>query len=173
MACALSQGYVLDCRDNAGGAKEFKIIEVENVDAITVVAGVVTAIDNVTAKRWWLYKPARDTLFGKATPTVNVQNGTVFYAQEVSMALNKMQTNLHQELQKVIQNIVYIGLTDANGKHWLYGYVNGMDASGGEVGTGTAMGDRNGYQINFTGQETMLPLEIDDATWATLETPGT
>ncbi len=141
MACALTQGYVLDCRDNAGGAKELKIIELESVDDITVTAGVVTAITNATAKRWWSYKPARDTVSGKATPTVNVQNGTVFYAQEVSMALNKMQTNLQLEIQKIFQNIVLVGLTDANGIHWLYGYENGMDASGGEIGTGTTVAD--------------------------------
>ena len=173
MPCALSAGYTIDCKDNAGGAKEIKIIEFNNVEEITVTAGVVTAVDNVTAKRWWSYKPARDTAFGKSTITSNQQNGTVFFAQEVSLAMNKMQTSLRTEVQALAQNIVLIAVKDANGKYWLYGYRNGMEVSAGESGTGTAMGDRNGYVITFTGAEPELEMEIDEATWETLETPGT
>lgn len=155
-----------------GGAKEFKVIEVANVNSITVTAGVVTTVDNATAKRWWSYKVAKDTAYGKATPTINEQNGSKFYAQEVGFALNKMQTNTSLELDKMAQNTIYIALADRNGKYWLYGHEGGMTVTGGESGTGTAAGDRNGYSLVFSGQEPLYPLEIDADTWASLETPG-
>ena len=172
MACALSQGYVLDCRDNAGGAREIRIAGVNDVEEFTVTASVVTAVTNVATKRWWSWKPAKDTVYGKFTPTANIQNGTLFYAQEVAMAVNKLQTNLSIEIGNISKNTIYIALKDSNGKYWLYGYRNGMDVTGGEHGTGTAMGDRNGYNIVWTGQEPEMPLEIDQDTWDTLETPG-
>lgn len=174
MACALSAGYTTDCKDNAGGARELKIIEFANVapEDITVTANVVTAITNATAKRWWSYRPARETAAGKATITSNAQNGTVYWAHEVTMALNKMQTTLRTEVMALARNIVLIAVQDQNGKYWLYGRFNGMEVSGGESGTGTAMGDRNGYSITFTGNEPEEAIEIDQDTWDSLETPG-
>lgn len=173
MACALTQGYTNDCRDSAGGAKEVMIIEFANVADITVAAGIVTAIENASTKRWWKYKPAKETASGKATLNTNVQNGTKFYAQEVVMALNKLQTNTRLELDKLAQNTLLVVVKDQNDKNWLYGYKNGLDATAGESGTGTAMGDRNGYTVTLTGQEPEDAIEVDAATYATLETPGT
>lgn len=172
MACALTQGYVTDCKDSAGGILELKITEVASVDSFTVTAGVITAVANATGAQWWKYKPAKDTAYGKATPNVNVQNGSKFFQQEVSMAINKMQTNMRLELDKMAQNVVYIAVADQNGKYWLYGKQNGLDVSGGETGTGTARGDRNGYVFTFAGAEPEDAIEIDAATYATLETPG-
>ena len=36
MACALTQGYSLDCRDSLGGITEVYFIEKGNISAITV-----------------------------------------------------------------------------------------------------------------------------------------
>lgn len=163
----------MDCRDSLGGALNIHFIERANVTAITQSAGIITGITKATGKRFWRYTPARDTAYGKYTLTSNVQNGTKFYAQEVSMALNKMQTNTLLELDRLAANSLYAVVTDANKKHWLYGLNNGIDATGGEGGSGTAPGDRNGQTIIFAGSEPLPPIEVDDATYATLETPGT
>lgn len=173
MSCALTQGYTLDCRDSIGGAKSIHFIETANITAITPTAGVITAMTKATGKRFWKYVPARDTAHGKSTQTINVQNGTNYFMQEVSMSINKLQTNTRLELQKLAQNNVYAVVTDANGKHWLYGYQNGLDASAGESGTGAAPGDRNGYTLTFTGSEPEDAIEVDSATFAALETAGT
>lgn len=172
MSCALTSGYSNDCRDSAGGAKEIMIIEHSNVEALTVAVGVVTAATLATAKRFWKYKPAKETAYGKSTLTTSVQNGTKFFAQEVAMALNKMQTATRLEIDKLAQNTLMVVIKDQNDKYWLYGYKNGLDVTAGDSGTGTAMGDRNGYNITLTGQEPEDALEVDAATYATLETPG-
>lgn len=172
MPCALTAGYTFDCRDNLGGAKELKVIEVANVVSMTLTAGVITAVANAEGKRWWKYRPAKDTAYGKSTLTTNVQNGTTYFAQEVGLAINKMQTAVRIELGNMARNQLYIVIKDANGKNWLYGYSNGMDNSGGESGTGTGPGDRNGYSLTFTGQEPDDAYEMDEATYNSLETPG-
>jgi DNA-binding transcriptional regulator WhiA len=42
---------------------------------------------------------------------------------------------------------------DQNDVQYLLGQVNGMYLSGGSAATGTAFGDRNGFELIFTGQE--------------------
>jgi hypothetical protein len=172
MACALTQGYSQDCRDVVGGAKEIYFMEHANATTITVAAGVVTAITKATGKRFWKYKPPRETAYGKETITANVQNGSRYYAQEVGIVLNKLQTNTSLEIQKLAQNLLLAVVRDANDVYWLYGYKNGLDATGGEGGTGTAPGDRNGYNLVFTGAEPSMAMALDSATAAALETPG-
>lgn len=170
--CALTQGYSKDCAGGQGGAKELKFIEFANVTDIEVTAGVVTGITLATGKRFWKYRPARNTAYGKSTFTANVSQGTSFYAQEVGMALNGMDTNTTLELDKLSKNSLLIAVKAADGKKWLYGRDNGMDSASGESGTGTASADRNGYTRVFTSEEPADAIEIDDATYAALETPG-
>ena len=42
---------------------------------------------------------------------------------------------------------------DQNDVQYYLGQVNGMYLSGGSAATGTAYGDRNGFELTFTGQE--------------------
>jgi hypothetical protein len=55
MACALTQGYTLDCSDSYGGVKELHLIEFDNVSSFTESAGVVTAITKATGKAFKKY----------------------------------------------------------------------------------------------------------------------
>jgi hypothetical protein len=171
MACALTAGYSQDCRDSMGGVKSLYIIEWANV-TYTVASNVVTAVDNATSKRWWKYNPAKFTGMAKETINASVENNSVFYGQEITFPLGKQQTTTRNEILLLAQNKLAIVVEDQNGKFWLYGRNNGMDLTGGEAGTGTAAGDRNGYTLTFTGQEPALAIEMDTATAATLETPG-
>jgi hypothetical protein len=50
MACALTQGYALDCRDSLGGITEVYFIEFKNVSAVTEASGVVSAITKGAGK---------------------------------------------------------------------------------------------------------------------------
>jgi hypothetical protein len=162
----------LDCKDSIAGLKTVHLIETANITAFTETAGVITGITKATGKRFWGWKPARDTASAKSTLNASAENGSTFWEQEVSMSVNKMQTNTKQEVQRLAQNNVYAVTTDQNGKHWLYGYKNGLDASGGESGSGTKPGDRNGYTITLKGAEPEDAIEIDATTFADLETPG-
>jgi hypothetical protein len=172
MPCALGQGYIQDCRDSNGGARAFYIIEFDNVKTVITTAGVITALAKATGKRFWKYVPAKETSYAKETINSNVQNGSLYYSVELMMALNKMQTNSRNEILLLAQNRLVVVAEDGNGKKWAYGLKNGLDVTAGEAGTGTAPADRNGYSLTLTGNEPALAMEVDDATTATLETPG-
>ena len=171
MACALTQGYRLGCRDSAGGVKSAYFIELENVTGVTSASGIVSAIGKANNKRFWKYNLQRATAGAEETITGDSANGTVFYAQSLNIVLNKMQAATRNEIILLDQNHLMVVIEDRNGKYWLYGQTNGLELSSGKSGTGTALGDRNGYELTFTGEEPALALEVSSGVITGLETP--
>jgi hypothetical protein len=178
MACVLTQGYNLDCREGIGGLKEVYIIELANVSAITEVSGVVTAITKASGKRFWKYSLVRETSNGTETITANEQNGTLFFAQQVQIILNKRQASVRNEVMLLAKNnLIIIGVenqlnSSGQNRAFLYGKTQGLQLNAGTAETGTAWGDRNGYTLPFAGNEPELAPEVTYALLAALETPG-
>jgi len=172
MACALTTGFSLDCRNSQGGIKEVYIMEVGNVSSYTESSGVITAITKASTKRFWKYSLIRETSTADETITGSEQNGTIFYAQKVDVIINTKSVTARNEILLLAQNHVVIVVVDNSGNAWLYGRVQGLMLNAGSAAMGTAWGDRNGYTLNFTGNETQLAPQVDSATVATLQTPG-
>lgn len=163
MPCALTQSLTLDCRDSIGGLKSVMFIEFGNVTAITAAAGVVTAITKASGKKFYKYELVKETSQFTETFTSSVQNGTFFYAQELSIVLNKLQTNVRNEILLLAQNNLLAIAEDKNGNYWLLGRLNGLDVTGGNAASGTANGDRSGYTITLTGQEKELAIAVQSS----------
>lgn len=172
MACALTQGFNLDCRDAIGGIKEIYIAELGNVSAITEASGVVTAITKASAKRFWKYSLIRETSNFVETITGSEQNGTLFYAQAAEIIINKQQASVRNEIKLLAKNNLIIVGVDNNGVGRMYGRVYGLMLNAGTIASGTAWGDRNGYTLNFTGNETEPAPEVSAEVIAALETAG-
>lgn len=172
MACALTQGYNLDCREGIGGLKEVYIIELANVTTITESSGTVTGITKATGKRFWKYALVRETSNAVENITANEQNGTLFYSQTVTIILNKRQASVRNEVMLLAKNNLIIVGVENSGRAFLYGREQGLILGSGTAETGTAWADRNGYTLPFAGNEEELAPEVDAATVLTLETPG-
>jgi hypothetical protein len=168
MPCALTQSITLDCRDSIGGLKSVMFIEFANVTAITAAAGVVTAITKAVGKKFFKYDLAKETSQFTETFTSSVANGTFFYAQELSIVLNKLQTNVRNEILLLAQNNLLAIAEDKNGNYWLLGRLNGLDVTGGNAASGTASGDRSGYTITLTAQEKELAISVNSGIIAAL-----
>lgn len=160
MPCALTQSLTLDCRDSIGGLKSVMFIEFANVTAITAASGIVTAITKAAGKKFYKYELAKETSQFTETFTSSVANGTFFYAQELSIVLNKLQTNVRNEILLLAQNNLLAIAEDKNGSYWLLGRLNGLDVTGGNAASGTANGDRSGYTITLTAQEKELAISV-------------
>lgn len=161
MACALTQGYTLDCKDSLGGLKSVYFIESGNIASYTEAAGVITAITLDAGKFFYKYELVKETSSFTETITASVQNGTIFYAQELTLVLNKLQANTRNEILLLAQNTLVAIAEDKNGKYWLLGKANGLDITGGSAVSGVATGDRSGYELTFSGQEAALAPEVD------------
>ena len=170
MPCALTQGYTLDCKDSLGGIKAVWMIESGNVTAVTEASGIVSAITKSAGKVFRKYELVKATGSLTETITASVENGTVFYAQELSIVLNKLQANTRNEILLLAQNTLMVVVQDANDKYWLLGRTQGCDVTGGTAATGTAQGDRNGYTLTITGAEKQLSPEVNSGIIAGLTT---
>ena len=161
MACALTSNYTLDCRDSIGGLVEIYFIEEGNVESITEASGVVTAITKASGKVFRKYEQDQDTAFFVENLNSNVQNGSQFYQQELTIVCNKMQTATRNELLLLNKNRLIAVAKDANGAYWLLGKTRFLHATAGNSGSGTASGDRNGYTFTYTALEPSLAPSVD------------
>lgn len=152
MPCALTQGFILDCKESVGGIKSVRFVEFDNVASIAYAAGVAT-LTMVASKKFWKYAQVRETSSFTETITANVQNGTIFYQQEVTVIINKLAAATRNEILLLAKNRLMAIVEDMNGSFWLLGAKNGLDITGGNSATGTASGDRNGYTLTFQAME--------------------
>jgi len=168
MPCALTHNYTLDCREGLGGIKNVWLIAHANVSTVTEASGIVSAISKSAGKIFYKYELVKNTGSLTETITSSIENGTVFYAPELSIVLNKLQANTRNEILLLAKNTLMAVVQDANDKYWLLGRQNGIDVTGGTAATGTAQGDRNGYTLTFTGGEKELAPEVQSSVIATL-----
>ena len=170
MSCALTQDYSFGCDVGTGGVKETYVIELGNIDSITESSGVVTAITKVAGKIFRKYQLVQETALFEETITGNRQNGTLFYAQRGNVVINKQQVAVRNEILLLAQNDLVFVTKDNNDTYRLYGKLYGLKLLTGTASSGTAWGDRNGYTLEFTGNEPSLAPFVDASVIATLQT---
>jgi len=158
MACDITSGFELACRDSIGGIKNIYILSGSIASVTGAGAGLLTDISGVgTFYKFELVKQTGDFT---ETPTPSVENGTVFFDQVVNAPFHKLQSSIRNQVKVLAQNqdlkiIIETnnGTDDSVGKFFLAGQSNGMTLTGGSGATGTAYGDLNGYSLTFGGQE--------------------
>jgi hypothetical protein len=172
MACALTQDYNLDCRDSVGGLKEVYFMELGSLSSFTEASGVVTALTKASGKRFYKYQLVKQTAMFDDTLTANEEAGTLFSTQKLTVALNKMQANTRNELQLLAKNLLVAVAVDRNGKAFILGATNGLVLKTAKGVSGTKMGDRNGYDLDFEGSEPQMAQEVSSTIVSALTTPG-
>lgn len=165
MACDITSGYTLGCRDNTGGIKNVYILSGSVAGLTGEDVGLITEISG--SGTFYKYELTRQT--GDYTETINasLENGTVFYEQVVNAPFHKMESSLRNQIKILAQNPALKIIVETNngedataGKFFYLGQQNGLSLSGGSGATGTAFGDMNGYTLTFTGQEPLPASEV-------------
>lgn len=148
MACELTTGFTLDCKDGIGGIK--KIVLCDTVTSLTLDANeIVTLIVGPSIGDLYTYELPTQTGSFEETINFNRDNGTVFYTQTVNVMLHKLSSAKRLELQTVAKARPIVFVNDSNDNWWAVGYEFGADLSTSTAGTGTALGDANGYTLAF------------------------
>lgn len=176
MACAITAGFTIDCRDGMGGLKEIYIANYNDIDqnslATGVVSGVVTGITKLSGKKFYKFQQLAQTASATETITGSDENGTTFFAQSIEMFLPKMQAAVRNQVLLLATGRVIVVTVDRNGKSFLYGLSMGLTSTTGTGNSGKAFGDQNGYVVTLTGAEPQLAPEVSAAVVAALETAG-
>lgn len=164
MACDITSGFSLGCRDNIGGIKNVYILS-GSVSTVTASSGAIS--DLAGSGVFYKFELTRNTGDFTETPTISLENGTVFYSQVVNIALHKLQASIRNQVKVLAQNpelklVVETnnGSDDNIGQFFYVGRYRGATMTGGTGATGTALGDANQYAMTFEAQEPYPAEEI-------------
>lgn len=171
MACSLTGSQAIDCKDSVGGIRELKV-KVHTGSTftghVTYSSGSISAIASGSQSGWYTYDLEKETASANNNGQYNVQNGTTFYQQEVKIIMNKMSARLSYEFDQMAKAKIIVAFRDMNDVYWIYGYEFGCDVTAMTAGSGTARGDRNGYEVTLTGKEKISAPTITAAIYNTL-----
>lgn len=172
MACALTAGYTIDCRDAVGGIDAIYFAEFANMTVLDA-SGTVTGITKVTGKRFWKFEvPTKSTANATSNPVGSTENGTLFFEQSIDFPVNKRDATTRNIITTLAKNKVLVVTKDKDGTYRMYGKGYGMYMGSSTGQTGAAPGDANGYVLKFEGSEKEDFFVVFTAVGDALETPG-
>lgn len=152
MSCTLSAGYQLGCKDSVGGIRtvyisNFSDNETYALDANSQITGVTSGAT------YYKFEMRPQTAGYNETINASVENGTLFHTQELTLAFDKLDVSLRNQIYLLSQAQMRVIILDQNGTYRLIGKINGADVTAGTLPTGTAYGDRNGAELTITSYE--------------------
>tara|TARA_R110000787_G_scaffold110759_1_gene219431 strand:+ start:21 stop:551 length:531 start_codon:yes stop_codon:yes gene_type:complete len=149
MACDLTAGRLLDCKDSVGGIRSILLMPLVDYTP-TYTATVLTSVSTATGWRYDL--PKATGLFAEAI-SVSSENGTVFYEDTLTIKLHRLDNAMRNELVNIAQTRMVCFILDNNNNQWAMGEVLGAELTAGTAATGTALGDAYGYDLTIMSQE--------------------
>ena len=155
MPCSqILAGIARDCSSNLGGIKAVYIANADDVDSITELSGVVTAITMKSSKKFYPYVFSPGTSSLTSNWQVNAENGTKYVESDLLMVFNRMDSTKRLEIMALAQTEMAIVVEDNNGTMW---FLAEATINAGDGQTGTARADRNGYSITLRETSGELP----------------
>ena len=159
MACNLTKGRNITCRDGIGGIKAIYIAQHDELTSFTAASGEVTDFDLGGSDDLYKYLLKRGT--GSVTETINAssENGTVFYTHSVNVKLHNLTKEDQNEIKLLAQQrmVIFVELNqlNASAKNTIVacGLDNGMELSAGTSTSGVSLADSVGYDFTFEAME--------------------
>lgn len=178
MACALSSGYTIDCRESVGGIQAIWLIEnsalydASGNSRVSESSGTVTGMTKATGKRFYKFEVPRGTASASSNLTGSQENGTIFFTHQVQFPINSRTATIRNIITTLAKNRLTFVTLDMDGVYRMYGKAFGLFLDSTESGSGTAAGDRQGSMLTFTSQETEDFLVVNSSVAANLEVAG-
>lgn len=170
MSCYISSGLQLGCSDGIGGIKKIYVVGGATGDITAVstsVDGSITGFTSASGTTVYGFELKRNTSSLSQNVTKSFEAGTIYFEQVLTAVFYKYDQDKRNQLKILSQNDqIQIIAVDQNDVQYYLGQTNGMYLSGGNAGTGTAYGDRNGFELTFTGQEP-VPASVISVSLAT------
>lgn len=170
MACDLTLGRKIPCKDVVGGIKS--VFFVNYGLTLTYNGSDTDALDDIQTDD---SSPAAITAFQydvkgnssfEQTITSSRENGTTFFEQTLNLTLTKLTKEDHKELKLLSYGRPHVVVHDYNGNAFLMGAEHGCEVTGGTIVTGAAMGDLSGYTLTLSAMEQVPANFILDSTEA-------
>ena len=175
MSCDITNGRIEQCKDSVSGLKAIYFINFDDLDSDDVVydATNTDVIDTwQPASALSIYKYELKSTANSFTTAINSSrdNGTTFFEQTLVANLKRQDFATHKNVKLLAYGRPRIVIRTMTDQFFLMGLDQGADVSAGEISTGAALGDFNGYSLTFTAQEELPANFIDVSTEAALAT---
>lgn len=153
MACDLTTGRSVACKDVMGGIKKVYF----TTDALGAITYDITDTDVITTfggtPEFMQYDLTGNTNTFVQTPTVSRDNGTLYFDQVLTVTFAKLSKVAHKELKLLIQSYPTAVVEDYNGNLFVMGLENQCSVNGGSIVTGGARADLSGYTLTLQAEE--------------------
>ena len=165
MACDITAGRIEQCKDSVSGLKAMYLINFEdlNSDSPTYVSyGTGDNVDEIIdwipvddTTQLTMYKFELKSTANSFTTSINSSRdaGTTFFEQTLVAALKRQDVVTHKNVKLLAYGRPRIVIRTMTDQFFLMGLDQGADVSAGEISSGAALGDFNGYSLTFTAQE--------------------
>jgi len=163
MACLLTQGFTLDCKDQSAGVKAIYLVEWNGSDTITMSSGEVSVLTLASARVFFKYELEKETATTVWRAVPSTENGTTFYEADLTVRLHKVSTAKRNEMKLLAQGRLLCIVRDTDDNYYLYGRGYGIQLQPSEVQFGQAFGDFKGHVLNFMHKETDFPAKVQAA----------
>ena len=157
MACNISLGRLEGCKDTVGGLSAIYFI---NFGEATFVPDgtndeIVKSVAEDSPKPSIYKYDLRGTSNFDQSLTSSRDNGTTFAEQTLTVSLKKQDATTHKEVKLLAYGRPNVIVEDNNGDFWVMAEEFGADLSA-TTSSGSAMGDKSGYELTFTANERRL-----------------
>ena len=163
MACNLSAGRAVNCKDVVGGIQKVFFVDFGGLGDVTYTADEITDASGTFSAYEYDLKGGSSL---EQTITSSRETGTTFFEQVLTLNLTKLSKEDNVQIKLLAYGRPQVAVVDNNGNAFLMGVEFGAEVTGGTVATGTAMGDLSGYTLTLTAQEKLPANFIAGATLA-------
>lgn len=151
--CSVTTGFITSCLDGIAGVKNIFVANwaTFNNEVTLNASREITDLPTATLYR---YEGLRNSMSVTDTPTPNIDNGTLYFVQNVTMKIGKLELEKHNEILGILGRaklIIFVQLE--SDKIVCIGREKGAYLSAGNAGSGLAKGDLDGYELTFTAEE--------------------
>ena len=154
MACLITKGRSLSCKDQRGGIKMIDFANYANYNF--VVAGQEIATLPVLLTDVFRYEVKATVNNLTETGTVNQDNCTTEVVQALAVTLPKLGKETEVELQALSAGRTVAFIHNYNGDVKVVGIESGVEVATFTASTGGAGGDLSGYTLSFTAMDSKL-----------------
>lgn len=147
VGCEIASGKARGCRTGFAGIKIFDAFSWDDIETITVVDDVVTALTLASGKRAYRFELEEEVgSFGQVM-TMSRQNGSKVNAETLTVPFNGLSSTDIETFDNLASTNFCAVIHYSDGTYRLAGRNNGMSVETDTETSGTAHEDRNGTEI--------------------------
>ena len=150
MACDLTRGRKVPCKDILGGIARVWFVDHGDLGTVTETADEITDLSGTFTAYQYDCHGANSF---EQTVNSSRENGTTFYEQVINLQFSKLSKEDNAELKLMAFGRPHVCIEDRNGNFMQFGTVHGCEVTGGTIASGSAFGDLSGYTLTLTAQE--------------------